>query len=447
MPRTLSHVLGVALLGAVTFAQSKPVALERELAKKISTLADVWWKARPPTRFVEWDRAARAQIEAQARALGVIPEGSLDAVVALLRANSKKLGPQAESAKGKLTLDTPYGKAWCHFVAGGKNPGLFVGLHGGGEDAGSADEARSTWQVKGCAGIYPQGIKLIHDTWNAVHGERFVLSLIELAKAQYDVDPDRVYVGGFSMGGTGSWFLAGRHPDLFAGAAPYSGVLMASPQSQLATKEEVRAIQHGLVPNVRNLAMHYTIGLDDPRTMPGTYLFVADVLASLRAKDPEGYAKIHFQAVPDLVHEFPKGEPARGLEFLLNERRERFPSKLVWEYTRDPSPSPEANEPAARIQKTLFYWLGCRDPRDFQTIRAARTGNTITLEVSQTKDGVKGITLFLNPSMIDPAADVVVKSGEVELYRGKPAPDVWTVLETFDDKLDRTLVFDRRIEL
>ena len=65
-------------------------------------------------------------------------------------------------------------------------------------------------------GMYPQGIRLVHDTWNTVHGERFTLTLIEIAKAQYEVDPDRVYSMGFSMGGTGSWFLAGRHPDLLA---------------------------------------------------------------------------------------------------------------------------------------------------------------------------------------------------------------------------------------
>jgi hypothetical protein len=34
-----------------------------------------------------------------------------------------------------------------------------------------------------------------------------------------------------------------------------------------------------------------------------------------------------------------------------------------------------------------------------------------------------------------------------ELYRGRPRPDFWTVLETLDAKLDRSMVFDRRIEL
>jgi hypothetical protein len=73
--------------------------------------------------------------------------------------------------------------------------------------------------------------------------------------------------------------------------------------------------------------------------------------------------------------------------------------------------------------------------------------NTIALECEQTRDGAKGVTLFLDARMIDPASEVVVTYGGAELYRGKPEPDVWTVLETLDDKLDRSMVFDRRIEL
>ena len=49
--------------------------------------------------------------------------------------------------------------------------------------------------------------------------------------------------------------------------------------------------------------------------------------------------------------------------------------------------------------------------------------------------------------MINPAKEVVVMSNGTELYRGRPAPDFWTVLETLDARLDRSMVFDRRIEL
>ncbi len=37
------------------------------------------------------------------------------------------------------------------------------------------------------------------------------------------IDDDRVYLMGESMGGSGAWYLASRHPDLFAAAAPVYG--------------------------------------------------------------------------------------------------------------------------------------------------------------------------------------------------------------------------------
>jgi hypothetical protein len=95
--------------------------------------------------------------------------------------------------------------------------------------------------------------------------------------------------------------------------------------------------------------------------------------------------------------------------------------------------------------KRFFYWLKLEAPADNPLVRATRTGNTITLELRGTPDGAKGLTLPLNDRMIDPHEDVVVTRRGKELYRGRPQPDFWTVLETLDARLDRAPVFDRRI--
>ena len=120
---------------------------------------------------------------------------------------------------------------------------------------------------------------------------------------------------------------------------------------------------------------------------------------------------------------------------------------MVWEYVSAPSPEPGPADPVARIARPYSYWLGCKDPLDRQTITATRKANAIELEARGTAHGTSGITLYLNAAMIDPAQEVVVSSAGKELYRGKPVPDAWTVLETLDARLDRVLVFDRRIEL
>jgi pimeloyl-ACP methyl ester carboxylesterase len=54
-------------------------------------------------------------------------------------------------------------------------------------------------------------------------GDRDVLRCIELAKQTFNVDEDRVYLKGESMGGGGTWNVGTRHPELFAAIAPVYG--------------------------------------------------------------------------------------------------------------------------------------------------------------------------------------------------------------------------------
>ncbi len=48
-------------------------------------------------------------------------------------------------------------------------------------------------------------------------------ALLDDVAAHYAVDPDRVYLTGFSMGGYGTWCVAMAHPDRFAAIAPICG--------------------------------------------------------------------------------------------------------------------------------------------------------------------------------------------------------------------------------
>ena len=54
-------------------------------------------------------------------------------------------------------------------------------------------------------------------------GEHDVLMALEDVRRNYRIDADHVYVAGGSMGGTGSWHLGVRYPDLFAGIGPVAG--------------------------------------------------------------------------------------------------------------------------------------------------------------------------------------------------------------------------------
>jgi len=50
-----------------------------------------------------------------------------------------------------------------------------------------------------------------------------LINLLDDIIAQYDVDTERVYLTGLSMGGYGSWALASEYPDRFAAVVPICG--------------------------------------------------------------------------------------------------------------------------------------------------------------------------------------------------------------------------------
>jgi poly(3-hydroxybutyrate) depolymerase len=65
-------------------------------------------------------------------------------------------------------------------------------------------------------------------SWIAPRCERNALAVLDFALANYDVDPSRVLVSGFSMGGVGTWHFAARYPDRFMAGIPVSATRPAS---------------------------------------------------------------------------------------------------------------------------------------------------------------------------------------------------------------------------
>lgn len=437
-------VLLLALATTLPWTAAPARGAEKLDKKAIQAFARRFFAARPWTYFESWDHTKRQALFEEAKALGPIPEGSLEEVVKLLWKPARKAIPKFR----KKEMDTPYEKkaTWMEEGKGGKKNGLLIALHGGGEGAGSASEASGSWSMKGALEMAPQGIHLVHDTWNTVHGERFVLTLIELAKVRDEIDPDRVYVAGFSMGGTGSWHMVGRHPDLFAGAIPAHGVIMAEPKSQAGSKDEIERLQYGLLPNVRNTTVYFYTGYEDKNCTPWTFLIAWDLLQQLKESDPEGYQDVRFAAYEGLAHSFPPGEPSKGLKWIAAKKRHTFPEKLVWEYIADPQPLPAADEKMPRYQKSWFYWLHCAAPEDAMQVTAVRKGNEFDFELVG-RNFPDDFAIYMNPEMIDVEKDVIVRVDGKEVFRGKPVPDFVTVLESLDAKMDRRMVFDRKIKI
>ena len=75
--------------------------------------------------------------------------------------------------------------------------------------------------------------------------EADVMNVIGLVREEYNVDPDRTYLMGHSMGGFGTWWLGQKYADQWAAIAPLSGVL---PDLDYQ------------LPKLRHVAVHVSIG-------------------------------------------------------------------------------------------------------------------------------------------------------------------------------------------
>ena len=114
----------------------------------------------------------------------------------------------------------------------GKMP-LVIQLHGAGE-RGNGQEELERVEIWGfshllkageypCMFVFPQ---CPEDTFWAARVESILRFIDQLIEA-YDIDEDRIYLTGLSMGGFGTWYTAMAAPSRFAAIAPVCGGGMA----------------------------------------------------------------------------------------------------------------------------------------------------------------------------------------------------------------------------
>ncbi len=67
--------------------------------------------------------------------------------------------------------------------------------------------------------IFPQALE--GENWQAdTSGGRRALRILEEVQQEYPIDPDRIILSGFSMGGQGTWSLGAAHPTHWAAVVP-----------------------------------------------------------------------------------------------------------------------------------------------------------------------------------------------------------------------------------
>ncbi len=79
--------------------------------------------------------------------------------------------------------------------------------------------------------VFPQAP--VDSLWAGTPAD-MALAALQQAMGEFHGDPERIYLTGLSMGGNGVWYLAYRHPELFAAVVPISGYVEAFPDEHPA---------------------------------------------------------------------------------------------------------------------------------------------------------------------------------------------------------------------
>lgn len=263
---------------------------------------------------------------------------------------------------------------------------LWISMHGGGGTAARVNDQQWRNQVRLYEpeeGIYvaPRAPTDNWNLWHEPHIDPMFDRLIASYVALRGVNPDRVYLLGYSAGGDGVWQLAPRMADRWAAAAMMAG------HPNDASLLPLRNLPFALFMGANDAAYHRNQVAADR----------AAELGRLREADPGGYE--HFARIyPGLPHWMNRRD-AEALPWMARHTRQPWPRKVVW--LQDD------------VTHTRFYWLAvpAEEARQGRKVVAEVEGQTIRF----TGDVPPGLTLRLRDELVDldQPIRVVVEGNEV----------------------------------
>ncbi len=314
---------------------------------------------------------------------------------------------------GEHTMPFAY-KTFGKKPLGGRS--LYISMHGGGGAPASVNtqqwlNQQQLYQPQEGVYLAPRAPTDTWDLWQLPHIDRLFARLIEDMIVFEDVNPDRVYIMGYSAGGDGAYQLAPRMADRWAAAAMMAGHPGdASPLS------------------LRNIGFAIYMGGKD-----GAYKrneLAAEwkkKFADLKAADPEGYHHL-VTIYPNKGHWMDR-EDAAALPWLAAQTRDALPKKVVWRQDD--------------VTHDRFYWLlvSRQLAKKGTTVVATRNGQHINLEA----DGVDEVTVLLNDAMLDLDQPVRITSGKRLLFEGSVERTIATLSRTLAERGDPQGVFSAAV--
>jgi dienelactone hydrolase len=289
---------------------------------------------------------------------------------------------------------------------------LFISMHGGGKTTPEANDKQWENQKKlytPAEGVYvaPRAPTNTSALWHEAHIDRMFDRLIEDLIVLEDVNPNRVYLMGYSAGGDGAYQLAPRMADRWAAAAMMAGhPNNASPVGLRNT------------PFTGHMG-----GLDSAFNRNKVILDWGKQLDELQAADPDGYK--HLIKVHDGKPHWMDKLDAEAVPWMAAFTRDPLPRRVVWRQDE--------------ITHGRFYWLAAdaKAAKLGDEVTATYDGQRITIRAT----GVTRLTIRANDRMMDLDKPVSVMAGTQQIYAAIPVRTIATIAKTLAERGDPTSVF------
>ncbi len=304
-------------------------------------------------------------------------------------------------------------------AADGRRRPLFISMHGGGGTAAEVNDQQWANQLKlGYSYAPSEGIYVAPraptNEWNCWHGaqvDALLTRLILAFVAAGTVDPDRVYLMGYSAGGDGVYALSPRMADRFAAAA-----MMAGHPNGVSLE------------NVRNLPFAIHMGQNDTAyDRAGVAAEYGRKLEAMQADDPLGYehqvmihpGKGHWMDLEDRV----------AVPWMEGFVRDPWPSRVVWRL--------------GGLRPEAFYWIGLPEGgEEGDLFVGVLDGQTVTLE----GPSGRAVEVRFADGMMDLDQPVTILStGGETLYEGVVERDEATIERAVEERGDPAAIYEAAV--
>jgi hypothetical protein len=352
-----------------------------------------------------------------------------------LSKNSVKEAEQEVIAEWKQAMQEKHAWAWkkLHFkrdslrmFCAARNFGavpedgrcLFISMHGGGkvpEEVNNQQWMNQIYLYEPAEGVYvaPRAPWDDSDMWHKKGLDGFFEDLIQACVVFEQVNPDKVYLLGYSAGGDGVWRMAPRMADRWAASSMMAG--HPGNASQV---------------NLRNLP--YMIWMGEHDSAYDRNRLAAEkgmVMDSLRQSDPEGY--IHETHIMKGMGHWMEQADTAAISWMTQYKRNPYPNKIVWRQEE--------------VLRPAFYWLSAPENElaHGKTLVVERKENNIYIETCD----YNKCTLYLNDEMFDLDKPIKVYYKGKRILKKRVTRSIETMRKTINERGDYRYMFPVELEV